>query len=218
MQVDAEELAAATEGFVGRDLYIVVQRVLHATISRHLDVDVERKLTAINDDFVNALKAYVPLALQGIALHKSDTKWCDIGGLEEVRSALIETLELPTKFAALFEQVPLKLRSGLLLYGPPGCGKTLLASAVARECGLNFISVKVDDVIAFSLIIIVVSSGTGALEQVHRRQRTSGARRVRTRGGCGALCALLRRVRRHRASSWRRQHWCHRPRRQPGST
>merc|ERR1712130_546232 len=68
--------------------------------------------------------------------------WDDVGGLLKVRTTLKETLELPTKYSRLFDKAPLKLRSGLLLYGPPGCGKTLLASAVAKECGLNFISVK----------------------------------------------------------------------------
>jgi len=66
----------------------------------------------------------------------------DIGGLEEVRVVLKETLELPARYSRLFAKVPLKLRSGLLLYGPPGCGKTLIASAVAKECGLNFVSIK----------------------------------------------------------------------------
>ena len=63
-------------------------------------------------------------------------------GLKEPRRILLETLEWPTKYASIFENCPLRLRSGLLLYGYPGCGKTLLASAVAKECGLNFISVK----------------------------------------------------------------------------
>eukprot|EP00466_Bigelowiella_natans_P007533 jgi/Bigna1/58582/fgenesh1_pm.115_\ len=66
----------------------------------------------------------------------------DVGGLETVKETLKETLQLPTRYAPLFKTVPLKLRSGILLYGPPGCGKTLLASAVAKECGLNFISIK----------------------------------------------------------------------------
>jgi peroxin-1 len=63
-------------------------------------------------------------------------------GLHEPRRILRETLEWPTKYAQIFASCPLRLRSGLLLYGYPGCGKTLLASAVAKECGLNFISVK----------------------------------------------------------------------------
>ena len=60
----------------------------------------------------------------------------------QVRATLMETLELPTRYAPLFAAAPIRLRSGLLLYGPPGCGKTVVAAAVAHECGLNFVSVK----------------------------------------------------------------------------
>ncbi|GAB5366003.1 hypothetical protein AAMO2058_001107200, partial [Amorphochlora amoebiformis] len=93
-------------------------------------------------DFEEALNGFVPASLQGLALEKGTTSWEDIGGLENVKDTLKETLQLPTLYAPLFKRVPLKLRSGILLYGPPGCGKTLLASAVAKECGLNFISIK----------------------------------------------------------------------------
>ncbi|KAF9510428.1 hypothetical protein BS47DRAFT_1347980 [Hydnum rufescens UP504] len=74
-------------------------------------------------------------APQDTPLQKSEVEWSDIGGLHETRRVLRETLEWPTKYGAIFCQI-------LLLYGFPGCGKTLLASAVAKECGLNFISVK----------------------------------------------------------------------------
>ena len=69
--------------------------------------------------------------------------WCDVGGLRDVRHALVQTLEWPAKYPKLFSSCPLRLRSGLLLYGAPGTGKTLLAGVVAKECGLNFISIKV---------------------------------------------------------------------------
>jgi peroxin-1 len=94
------------------------------------------------DDFIAAQEAFTPFSLRGVSLQKSDVRWADIGGLHDARQILRETLEWPTKYARIFANCPLRLRSGLLLYGYPGCGKTLLASAVARECGLNFISVK----------------------------------------------------------------------------
>ncbi|KAF9921527.1 Peroxisome biosynthesis protein pex1 [Linnemannia zychae] len=93
-------------------------------------------------DFLKAQEGFVPSSLRGVKLQSSATSWADIGGLNETRRVLLETLEWPTKYAAIFSQCPLRLRSGLLLFGHPGCGKTLLASAVAKECGLNFISVK----------------------------------------------------------------------------
>ena len=94
------------------------------------------------DDFDKALSGFTPASLRNVPLQKSTTTFASIGGLRETRQVLLETLQYPTKYAPLFAKCPLRLRSGLLLYGYPGCGKTLLASAVAGECGLNFISVK----------------------------------------------------------------------------
>ncbi|KAF9902887.1 Peroxisome biosynthesis protein pex1 [Linnemannia zychae] len=102
----------------------------------------EDEFTLTQADFLKAQEGFVPSSLRGVKLQSSATSWLDIGGLNETRKILLETLEWPTKYAAIFSQCPLRLRSGLLLFGHPGCGKTLLASAVAKECGLNFISVK----------------------------------------------------------------------------
>jgi peroxin-1 len=94
------------------------------------------------DDFTSALKGFTPASLRNVTLQTSTTTFASIGGLHATRKILLETLQYPTTYAPIFAQCPLRLRSGLLLYGYPGCGKTLLASAVAGECGLNFISVK----------------------------------------------------------------------------
>jgi peroxin-1 len=94
------------------------------------------------DDYASAIKGFTPASLRNVTLQSSTTKWDSIGGLTATRQTLLETLQYPTTYAPIFAQCPLRLRSGLLLYGFPGCGKTLLASAVAGECGLNFISVK----------------------------------------------------------------------------
>ncbi|CEO99216.1 hypothetical protein PBRA_001122, partial [Plasmodiophora brassicae] len=136
--VSFESFGADSEGYVAQDIKVVAQRAVHRALSpEHIDI-----AHLASDHLRQAMGTYVPLALRDVDLRSSDTRWEDIGGLEEVRSTLRETLELPTRFAPMFAALPLKLRSGLLLYGPPGCGKTMLASAVARECGLNFISVK----------------------------------------------------------------------------
>ena len=73
---------------------------------------------------------------------KSDTTFTDVGGLNLAKRSIRDILELPVKFAPLYENAPIRLPTGILLYGPPGCGKTLLAAAAAGECGLNFIIVK----------------------------------------------------------------------------
>lgn len=143
-------IAGQTEGYMPADLRDLVERAVHQSAVRSLEERQQkgsetvshnvRSLTMI--DFDEALKGFTPLSLRDIKLTQSATRWSDIGGLQETRRVLRETLEWPTKYAKVFAQCPLRLRSGLLLYGYPGCGKTLLAGAVARECGLNFISVK----------------------------------------------------------------------------
>ncbi|KAJ7782814.1 P-loop containing nucleoside triphosphate hydrolase protein [Mycena metata] len=139
MQVDTDSplnyaaLATQTEGYSATDLQDLVARAVHQVAVRSSDGSKPPLLAST--DFDAAQVDFVPLSLRDVKLQKSDVSWADIGGLSETRRILRETLEWP-------DQSPLRLRSGLLLYGFPGCGKTLLASAVAKECGLNFISVK----------------------------------------------------------------------------
>ncbi|KAL1696033.1 P-loop containing nucleoside triphosphate hydrolase protein [Schizophyllum commune] len=134
-------LAMQTEGYLATDLQDLVARAVHQAAMRSKDKeDTVRILTSA--DFEEAHKGFTPLSLRDVKLEKSKTAWADIGGLGDTKRILRETLEWPTKYGPIFAQSPLRLRSGLLLYGYPGCGKTLLASAVAKECGLNFISVK----------------------------------------------------------------------------
>ncbi|KAJ7209658.1 P-loop containing nucleoside triphosphate hydrolase protein, partial [Mycena pura] len=146
MQVDAESppnyaaIATQTEGYSATDLQDLVARAAHQMAMRSSDGSKSPLLAST--DFSAAQVDFVPLSLRDANLQKSDVSWADIGGLRETRRVLRETLEWPTKYGPIFAQSPLRLRSGLLLYGFPGCGKTMLASAVAKECGLNFISVK----------------------------------------------------------------------------
>ncbi|GAA6059881.1 hypothetical protein JCM10212_007086 [Sporobolomyces blumeae] len=139
---NAAAIAAITEGYLPADLRDFVDRAVHQAAIRTMARSPGSSLTLTADDFNQAQVGFVPLSLRDVKLQKSETQWADIGGLHETRKTLRETLEWPTKYGAIFASCPLRLRSGLLLYGYPGCGKTLLASAVAKECGLNFISVK----------------------------------------------------------------------------
>ncbi|KAI5819413.1 P-loop containing nucleoside triphosphate hydrolase protein [Pyronema omphalodes] len=146
--LDLREISAKTEGYMPGDLSLLVDRARHEAAVRLIDsstssdVTSSSSLTLGSADFDAALSGFVPAGLRGVKLQTSGAGWKDIGGLTETRKILLETLEWPTKYAPIFASCPLRLRSGLLLYGYPGCGKTLLASAVAGECGLNFISVK----------------------------------------------------------------------------
>ena len=144
--LDFLDLAGQTDGYMPGDLVLLVSRARGEALIRSVqtssDVTESTAIRLGKEDFAAALKGFTPASLRNVTLQSSTTTFSSIGGLKETRKTLLETLQYPTKYAPIFAQCPLRLRSGLLLYGYPGCGKTLLASAVAGECGLNFISVK----------------------------------------------------------------------------
>ena len=129
------DVASELEGYLPLDLENILDRAFHHMIT-------EQKDKFDYKDFISAIDGYTPTSLRGVKLQKATTSWSNIGGLLDVKKILLETLEWPTKYAPIFEKCTLRLRSGILLYGYPGCGKTMLASAISSQCGLNFISVK----------------------------------------------------------------------------
>ncbi|KAG5417957.1 PEX1 [Candida metapsilosis] len=140
LDVDLMDLVSETEGYLPNDLKILCHRIYHQCLSNPSQVDESNIVESTHVD--KAISGFTPSSLRGVKLQKSGTSWSDIGGLTEAKRILLETLEWPTKYAPIFANCPLRLRSGILLYGYPGCGKTLLASAIAGQCGLNFISIK----------------------------------------------------------------------------
>ncbi|EHK40899.1 hypothetical protein TRIATDRAFT_227068 [Trichoderma atroviride IMI 206040] len=143
--LDFLDIAGLTDGYLPGDLTVFISRARNEAIIRSISAAPDDTIGAVHlgrQDFDKALKGFTPASLRNVSLQSSTTTFKSIGGLMETRQVLLETLQYPTKYAPIFSQCPLRLRSGLLLYGFPGCGKTLLASAVAGECGLNFISVK----------------------------------------------------------------------------
>ncbi|KAH8199492.1 hypothetical protein TruAng_006368 [Truncatella angustata] len=145
-EVDFLDIAGETDGYMPGDLILLISRARNEALIRSVSENPSNKSFDVVQlsrvDIDNALKGFTPASLRNVTLQSSTTTFSSIGGLTETRRILLETLQYPTKYAPIFAQCPLRLRSGLLLYGYPGCGKTLLASAVAGECGLNFISVK----------------------------------------------------------------------------
>ncbi|KAL8782321.1 MAG: hypothetical protein Q9213_005482 [Squamulea squamosa] len=144
--VDLLDIAGQTDGYMPADLSLLVSRAKSEALIRLISSNQSKHPTSPLSlqpcDFQSALRDFTPASLRSVPLHTSTTSFSSIGGLHNTRRILLETLQYPTLYAPIFAQCPLRLRSGILLYGYPGCGKTLLASAVAGECGLNFISVK----------------------------------------------------------------------------
>ena len=149
--LDLKEIAEATHGFVGADLYALCKEAAMRTLERALpDLDVEEDIPAevlenlrvSKDDFRAALKKIEPSALREVFVEVAEVHWNEVGGLEEAKQSLIESVEWPLKYPEAFESVGVRPPRGILLYGFPGTGKTLLVRALATESNINFISVK----------------------------------------------------------------------------
>ena len=150
--VDLERLAEITHGFVGADLEALSREAAMITLRKimpkiefeadYIPYELLLELEVTMDDFTEALKEVEPSAIREVFTEIPDVKWSDVGGLEEIKRVLKETIEWPLKYSDLFKQANTNPAKGLLLTGLPGTGKTLLAKAVASESGVNFISVK----------------------------------------------------------------------------
>jgi len=153
--VDLEALARDTHGFVGADVaqlcleaaYECVREAFPASSAERRELlcgyaDAGAPRTVTMTHFRAALDRVNPSALRETAAAIPKASWADVGGLEDVKRELHETVQYPVEHAAKFKAFGLPPSKGVLFYGPPGCGKTLLAQAVAHECGANFVSIK----------------------------------------------------------------------------
>ena len=151
--VSLKELAEVTHGFVGADVasiakeaaMIVLRRVLPDIKLREdepLPKELLEKLVITQQDFKEALKVVRPSALREVLVEIPNVRWTDIGGLGNVKQELIEAVEWPLKHPEAFKRLGVRPPKGILLFGAPGTGKTLLAKAVANEGEANFILVK----------------------------------------------------------------------------
>lgn len=150
--VDQDKIAAITHGFVGADLEYLCKEAAMKCLRRllpelnledeKLAPDVLNKLIITMNDFENAIKDVMPSAMREVYLEPPDVQWSDIGGLEEVKHELQEAVEWPMRFPDMYNKLGHTIPKGVLLHGPSGTGKTMLAKAVATESEANFISVK----------------------------------------------------------------------------
>lgn len=151
--IDLFQIARDTHGFIGADLQqLALEAALECIRSNveNFDVDSEEPisdemldtLVVTNDHINHALSVCDPSTLRENKVEVPDVKWEDIGGLEDTKRDLQEMVRYPIEHRGLFEKFGMEASRGVLFYGPPGCGKTLMAKAIANECGANFISVK----------------------------------------------------------------------------
>lgn len=150
--VDQKKIASVTHGFVGADLEYLCKEAAMKCLRRLLpDLNLEDeklppetldKLIITQNDFNQAIKDVMPSAMREVFLESPDVKWEDIGGLEGVKRELQEAVEWPLRYPDLYAKIGHTVPKGILLHGPSGTGKTMLAKAVATESEANFISVK----------------------------------------------------------------------------
>ena len=151
--VDLFQIARDTHGYVGADLQqLTLEAALQCIRSNIVNIDVDSEdpvpeeildmLRVTNEHFSYALSQCDPSTLRDSKVEVPDIKWEDIGGLEETKRELQEMVRYPIEHRHLFERFGMQASRGVLFYGPPGCGKTLMAKAIANECGANFLSVK----------------------------------------------------------------------------
>jgi len=150
--VDPESIAKETHGFVGADIAALCTEAAMQCIREKMDlIDIEEEtidaeildsMAVSNEHFKHALGASNPSSLRETVVEVPNTTWADIGGLQGVKRELRELVQYPVEHPEKFEKFGMQPSKGVLFYGPPGCGKTLLAKAVANECQANFISIK----------------------------------------------------------------------------
>ena len=156
--VNMEEIADITHGFVGADLAALSRESAMNALRRILpELDLEEqtipqevleKLFVTNANFMEALKSINPSALREVFIEVPDIRWKDIGGLEELKETLREAVEWPLTNSEDFKRIGIQPSKGILLFGPPGTGKTMLSKAVATESKANFISVKGSEILS----------------------------------------------------------------------
>lgn len=150
--VDLEQIASETHGYVGADVASLCSEAAMQQIREKMDlIDLEEEtidtevldsLAVTMENFRYALGVSNPSALRETVVEVPTTKWSDIGGLENVKQELQETVQYPVEHPEKFLKFGMSPSKGVLFYGPPGTGKTLLAKAIANECQANFISIK----------------------------------------------------------------------------
>lgn len=173
--VSLGKLSSETHGFVGADIAALCREsAMHALRrvmpeirkNKKLSKEILNKLFIEKKDFDYALSTVEPSAMREVLIEVPNVKWSDIGGLENVKEELREMVEWPLKYSETFKKIGIKSPKGIMLYGPPGCGKTMMAKAVANESSANFISIS-----GPGLISMWFGASSIAIREIFRKAR-----------------------------------------------
>ena len=150
--IDLDKYAESTHGFVGADLESLTKEAAMNALRRirpeldleqdEIDAEILESMSVTEADLKDALKGITPSAMREVFVEVPDITWDSVGGLENTKERLRETIQWPLNYPEVFEAMDMQAAKGVLLYGPPGTGKTLMAKAVANEAESNFISIK----------------------------------------------------------------------------
>ncbi|PVU88385.1 hypothetical protein BB561_005889 [Smittium simulii] len=194
-QTEIEKIAENAHGFVGADLMALCREASLIAIKRSIPISTDGtmfeslteklninksalksqqknlgdiELVITYQDFLSAMPLIKPSCMREVMLEVPKVYWDDIGGQHEIKSRLIEAVDWPLKSPELFTRMGINPPKGILLYGPPGCSKTLIAKALATESKLNFIAIKGPE-----LFNKYVGESEKAVKQVFKRARLS---------------------------------------------
>ena len=176
--VDLHRLSDISHGYTGADISALCREAAMKALRRYLpEVNLEEeripsaileKMEVNLDDFMNAYREVTPTAMREVYIEVPSVHWADVGGLTDVKQELQEAVEWPLKKPEAFTRVGIRPPKGILLFGPPGCGKTMMARAVATESEANFISIKGPE-----LFSKWVGESEKAIREVFRKGRTA---------------------------------------------
>ncbi|EAW13308.1 putative AAA family ATPase [Aspergillus clavatus NRRL 1] len=214
-------IAEKTHGYVGADLFALLQLVCRKARQRQLvkssplkdllprmndvkheghgDQEVVIHLNIEERDVVSALQETRPTAMREVFLETPKVRWTDIGGQHDIKRRLQKAVQRPLKFPERMKRLNVNSKKGILLYGPPGCSKTLTVKALATEAGLNFLAVKGAEILS-----MYVGESERAVREIFRKARSArpsiiffdeidaiASRRSASSGGVNVLTTLL---------------------------